>query len=77
MGTRETFSSMSPGSKIAMLLDGRRNSLADLSAAEERLDRFERDIREAILADPVSFDSVITINYRKLEKIFGSSYLKK
>jgi hypothetical protein len=65
------FSQMSPDNKLARLLDKRENASALLTKARFDLQDVEREILIMVVNDPVGFEDCISINWKRLERIFG------
>ena len=68
---RETMSSMSPGNQLAKMLDDRMEMVQTIRETQYTLRSCEEKVIRTILKDPVGFEGVMTINWRKLNKMFG------
>lgn len=71
ISNRTILADQSPGNKMASFLDDRRNAWVTIQNAKHDLDHIERRLTVMIMKDPVGFEGCISINWRKLEKMFG------
>jgi len=68
---RSDMSSQSPGNKMAQILDDRRFMSDEFNRIKQDLAACEMRLKVMIMKDPVGFESCITVNWRKLERMFG------
>jgi hypothetical protein len=72
MKKRRSFESMSPGNRLAELLDQRDDALIRESTAKRDRLEAEQDIIVKIVNDPKGLEGCLKVNWPRLYRMFGA-----